>query len=108
MISRLFVKLRVIVLLVTVGGAVWAGIALPSIKTTGGGVYALVPKHAAALTAQRISAHRFDFPLLSQTVVVVRNPHGLSPARQAGLTLLAARLTAGRIPGYREVRAAFS
>jgi putative drug exporter of the RND superfamily len=106
-VARLFVKLRVIVVAAWIGGAVLAGMKLPAIGSSGGGsLAALVPKNAAALRAEQLSARRFGFPLLSRTVVVVRNSHGLSTRRQRQLVWLAERLTPGRIPGFGGIAAA--
>ena len=99
--------LRFIVVPAWIAGAVWVAVALPSIGGGGSGSLAdLVPKSAPALTAERISDRRFALPLLSRTVVVVRNPRGLSPARQVALVGLTARLTLGRVPGFRAIAVA--
>ncbi len=76
-LAALFVMLRFIVVPAWIAGAVWVAVALPSIGGGGSGSLAdLVPKSAPAVTAERISDKRFALPLLSRTVVVVRNPHG--------------------------------
>lgn len=107
MLARLFVKLRVIVVVAWIAGAVVAAIKLPAIGASGGGsLGSLVPKNAPALLAEQESAQRFGFPLLSRTIVVVRNPHGLSARRQGQLAGLAERLTLGRIDGFSGIAAA--
>ncbi|MGB0095541.1 MAG: MMPL family transporter, partial [Solirubrobacteraceae bacterium] len=93
--------LRWAVIAAWAGGAVCAAIMLPSTGTAGAGsLGALVPKDAPALTAEQISAQRFAFPLLSRTLVVVRNPHGLSLRRQAELLRLAQRLSLGHVKDF--------
>ena len=100
-LARRFVNLRWAVIAAWAGGAVCAAIMLPSTGGAGAGsLGALVPEGAPALTAERISAQRFAFPLLSRTLVVVRNPHGLSLRRQAELLRLAERLSLGRVKGF--------
>jgi hypothetical protein len=100
-------KLRVIVVVAWIAGAVVAGVKLPSIGSNGGGsLAALVPKSAAALRAEQVSARRFGFPLLSRTIVVVRNPRGRRARRQRQLVWLAERLTPGRLAGFGGIAAA--
>lgn len=103
-LARAFIRVRLLVVALCVVGAVWAGTALPSIGNGGGGALSeLAPKNAPALTAEKISATQFAFPLLSRTIVVVRNPAGLSAQRQASLVQLAARLSHRRLPAFRDI-----
>ncbi len=101
------VSLRWAVIVAWAGGAVWAATMLPSTGTAGAGsLGALVPKGAPALTAERISAQRFAFPLLSRTLVIVRNPRGLPLRRQAELLRLAQRLSLGHVKGFETIAGA--
>jgi putative drug exporter of the RND superfamily len=103
-LARTFVRVRLLVVAMCVAAAVWAGTAFPSIGAAGGGALSeLAPKNAPALTAEKISATQFGFPLLSRTTIVVRNPDGLSAQRQASLVQLAARLSHGRLPAFRDI-----
>lgn len=106
-LARSFVRLRWVVVILGVAGIVWAAMALPSIPTSASGsLRSLVPPHSSAVRAEEISATRFGFPLLSRTIIVVRDPHGLSPARQLSLVDIAARLALRREPGFSQIRAA--
>jgi putative drug exporter of the RND superfamily len=100
-LARVLIALRWGVAVAWAGGAIWMAITLPSADRAGAGsLGALVPKDAPALTAERISAQRFAFPLLSRTLVVVRNPHGLPARRQGELVSLAQRLSFGHVKGF--------
>jgi RND superfamily putative drug exporter len=89
----------------TVAAMIW----LPTIGQQGGGALgALAPHDAAALRAERISATRFAFPLLSRTAIVQRAPHGLSLSDQARAVRLAARLTRHQVSGYSDILGALA
>lgn len=93
-----------VVLGAALAAVVWIGVTLPSLSGAGNNsVSTLVPSGSRALVAERISAERFAFPVLTRTMVVVRNPHGLSVNRRASLLALAARLSVGGLPGYGEI-----
>ncbi len=65
-----------------IAAAVLATVALPSIEESQiGALGALVPSHSDALDAELRSSELFGFPLLSRTVVVQRDPRGLSAGR---------------------------
>ena len=101
LVARALITLRWVVVAAWAGGAIFMAVTLPSADRAGAGALgALVPKDAPALAAERISAERFAFPLLSRTLVVVRDPHGLSPRRQAELVSLAGRLSFGHVKGF--------
>lgn len=107
LLARLFVALRYPVILAWVGVAIWMGLALPALSGTNITSFSsLVPPHSAALRAEAISTQQFGFPLLSETLIVVRNPHGLPAARQAELVSLAGRLSSGQQPGYSKIAGA--
>ncbi len=106
-LARGLVRLRWLIVAGWIAAAVYAGVALPSIGSgAGGSLGALVPKNAPALKAEAISKRQFRFPVLSRTVIVVRNPHGLSPKRQGELVLLAERLSRGRVEGFGQIAGA--
>jgi RND superfamily putative drug exporter len=87
-----------------VGGTVWALIALPGISGSAASSFAaLIPRHSPAVLAAKVSSQEFSFPLLAQTIVVVRNPHGLSLARQAQVVGLAARLDSHRLARFPQI-----
>lgn len=106
-LARLFIALRYPVILAWVGAAVWMGLALAALGGSNITSFAsLVPAHSQALRAEAISTQQFGFPLLSETQVVVRNPHGLPAARQAELVTLAARLSQHQLPGFSKIAGA--
>jgi RND superfamily putative drug exporter len=101
LVAHILVGLRWVVVAAWIGGAVYMAVTLPSADSAGAGsLGALVPRDAPALRAERISAERFAFPLLSRTLVVVRDPRGLSLRRQGELVALAERLSFGRVKGF--------
>lgn len=101
LLATAFVKLRLLIFPAAIAGVVWAALMLPALSGKGHNVVtSLVPKSSPALTAERISSERFLFPVISRTMVVVRNPHGLPAAREASLVALAVRLSMGRVSGY--------
>jgi RND superfamily putative drug exporter len=98
------VHARLLVLCAALAGVVWIAVTLPPLSGAGqGSVSTLIPSGSRALEAERISDQRFAFPVLTRTLVVVRNPRGLSAARRAALVALAARLSLGGLPGYRGI-----
>jgi RND superfamily putative drug exporter len=106
-LARLFVILRYPVILAWIAGAVWVAVALPALG--GSDITSfndLVPPHSPTLQAEQTSTREFGFPLLSETLVVVRNPHGLSPARTAQLASLSERLSTGHLPGLTDIQGA--
>ena len=93
--------------------AVWfvaSGIAfltLPEIVAAGGaGLRGLVPENSVAVQAEIRDLEAFGFPLISRTIVVQRDPDGLSELAQARAALRAINLTRGEYPGLRDVAGA--
>lgn len=98
------VHVRLLVLCGALAAIVWIGVTLPPLSSAGHNtVSTLVPSDSQALAAERISAERFAFPVLTRTLIVVRNPHGLSVKRLTSLAALAARLSRGGLRGYGEI-----
>jgi putative drug exporter of the RND superfamily len=97
-------RLRLLVLASAIAAVVWVVATLPPLSgQSRNAVGSLVPSNSPALQAERISAEHFAFPVLTGTVVVVRNPRGLPAARQASLVALAARLSSVGLPGFRAI-----
>lgn len=106
-LARLFVALRYPVILAWIGGTVWLALAVSPLGGSDITSFTdLVPPHSPALRAEQVSTHEFGFPLLSETLIVVRNPHGLSGGRTAQIVALAARLSSGRVPGFASIEGA--
>ncbi|MGH2857270.1 MAG: MMPL family transporter [Solirubrobacteraceae bacterium] len=100
--AAVFVKLRLLIVLAWIAAVVWVVIALPPLSGNSSGTLgSLLPSGSPAVRAEQISAHRFALPLLSRTIVVVRNPKGLSVARQTSLATLARRLSLHQVPAFR-------
>ena len=106
-LARVFVFLRYPVILAWIGGAIYVALALPAL---GGSEITsftdLVPPHSPTIQAEQISTREFGFPLLSQTLIVVRDARGLPAGRTAQIAALAGRLSTGHVPGFSSVRGA--
>lgn len=84
--ARGLVRARWVILAFWIGAAVAATLALPTIREAQVGALGdLVPHDAKAIDAEQRSFDLFGFPLLSRTVVVERDPDGLSASEQAGV-----------------------
>ncbi|HZU40016.1 MAG TPA: MMPL family transporter [Solirubrobacteraceae bacterium] len=106
-LARVFVALRLLVVLAWLAGTGWMVYALPTIQTgASGSLSELLPPNSPAIRAEQISSRQFAVPLITRTEVVVRNPRGLSAARQAYLVRLAERLSQHRLPGFSEIAGA--
>jgi RND superfamily putative drug exporter len=102
-----FIKLRVFVLLGWIAAVVWVLVSLPALQGgSGGSLRDLLPGNTPAVRAEQISIERFSFPLLSRTIVVVRNPRGLPAQRQASLVRLASQLSYHQLPAYSQIEGA--
>ena len=83
-LARAVVRLRFLVVLGWIAAAVASLLWLPRLEEArGDALGSLVPDDAPAYRAQLRSAELFRFPVLSNTMVVQRNPDGLPPAAQA-------------------------
>ncbi len=105
--GRLVVFLRWPVLLLWIALAVGAVVRLPAPEPDGAGLQALVPEDSAALRAELDSIDRFGFPLLSRTVVVQRDPEGLTAPEQANIVLRAVSANLGDLPDLEGIAGAF-
>jgi putative drug exporter of the RND superfamily len=102
-----FVKLRFLVLLGWIAAVVWVLVSLPALEgSSSGSLRELLPANTSAVRAEQISIERFSFPLLSRTIVVVRNPRGLPAQRQASLVRLAGQLSYHQLPAYSQIKGA--
>ncbi len=102
--GRAVVWLRWPIVAAWVAGAVVATVRLPNLQDAQvGALGALVPAHAEALDVELRASRLFGFPLLSRTVVVQRDPHGLPPAAQALTLTRAASVDRGTLPGLARV-----
>jgi putative drug exporter of the RND superfamily len=121
--ARLVVALRYLIVAGWIAGAVAVAVKLPGLEEArGDALGSLVPREAPAYRAQVRSAELFRIPVLSNTVVVQRDPQGLSAGEQAQVVERALKIirreypdllsvpfalplvnTAGAVPGSREV-----
>jgi RND superfamily putative drug exporter len=102
--GRIVVALRWPIALAWIAAAALTTALLPSIEESQTGALGdLVPNDAAAIDAELRSAELFGFPLLSRTIVVQRNPDGLSAAAQLGTVNRAVSLNQNTLPGLDRV-----
>lgn len=102
--ARSVVALRWLIVVAWVGGALAATTWLPTIaESQTGALGDLVPNDAEAVDAEIRSAELFGFPLLSRTVIVQRDPDGLSAAAQARVASRALALNQNDVPGFERV-----
>jgi putative drug exporter of the RND superfamily len=105
--ARLIMRLRYVLPVGWIAGAIVATSFLPTIQEAQTGALGdLVPNDAAAIDAEQRAAELFGFPLLTRTIVVQRDPNGLSAAEQARVFARAVRITTGREPSLIGIAAA--
>ena len=104
MVPRLAVKLRVVIVVAWVAAAVVLTLALPNLQEAQTGALGdLVPNDAPALDAELRSRELFGFPLLSRTILVQRDPGGLSARDQADVAARAYALNRELYPELRGI-----
>jgi RND superfamily putative drug exporter len=82
--ARLVTRLRWVLIAFWVAAAITTSLVLPTINEAQiGAVGDLAPRHAEAIETERRAHELFGFPLLSRTIVVQRDPSGLSARAQA-------------------------
>ena len=82
-IAWLIVTLRYPIIVAWIASAVLMTLHLPDLgEGAGGELGGIVPEHSQALKAENSSLSQFDFPLSSRTMVIERNPAGLTPKEQ--------------------------
>lgn len=105
--ARLIVRLRYVIPLLWIAGAILATTLLPTIEQAQtGGLGDLVPKDAEAIKTEQRAAELFGFPLLSRTVVVQREAKGLSALAQLRVAERAVAITRHRVSNLSRVAAA--
>lgn len=103
--ARLIVRSRVAVVIGWIAVAAAVTVGLPSIREAQVGALGdLVPAGAKAITAEERSAELFSFPLLSRTIVVARDPKGLSAIDLALVGRSVVQLDRGELPLLRSTR----
>ena len=83
-LARLIVRLRFPIVVAWIAAAVFMTMNLPGLGDAGGGgLGGVVPADSEALRAEKAALQRFSFPLSSRTMVIERDPAGLSKGAQA-------------------------
>jgi len=95
--ARAVVALRYLII-VGWAAATVALLRLPDVEPSAQGLEGFVPEGSAAVRTELASVDAFGFPLISRTVLVQRDPDGLSPYAQARAAVRAVALTQGRYP----------
>ena len=73
------VKGRVVVVVGWIAMAAFMAVVVPNlIDSQSGALGQLIPANSRAVEAEKLSAERFAFPLASRTVIVERDPQGMS------------------------------
>lgn len=104
----LIVKLRYAVVAFWILAAVVMTVKLPAVgEAQAGALGDLVPHDAEALQAELRSSELFAFPLLSRTLVVQRDPDGLSAIAQVDALWRAVLLNRDQLAGLERVAGAF-
>ena len=106
--ARLLVRLRWFIIGFWGLACLFSVLVLPSLSETQGGndLKGLLPRDTPAVATEQRSVELFGFPLLGRTVVVQRNPGGLSVYDQARTVVNAADATTEARPGLRQLRGA--
>lgn len=105
--ARVVTKLRWVIVPGWILGAIAATAFLPSFSSaTGSSFSGILPKTSPAIQTEITALKKFGYPLLSRTVVVQYQPHGLSALAQARVVTRAARLDAHQLPGLGKIAGA--
>lgn len=80
-------RTRWLIVLLWIAGAAAATLLLPRATTSTAGLGGLVSANSPAVRAEKASAEHFSVPLLTNTMVVLHNPHGLPAFTQADAVL---------------------
>ncbi|HEV2776827.1 MAG TPA: MMPL family transporter, partial [Solirubrobacteraceae bacterium] len=103
--ARLVVAARVPIVVAWIVAAAALTLLLPSIhEAQVGALGDLVPAGADAIETEERAASLFLFPFLSRTIVVARDPDGLTLGDQARVAVEVAQLDRGELPALRQTR----
>jgi putative drug exporter of the RND superfamily len=98
--ARLVVRFRVVVVAFWVAATMALTVLLPNVEQAGtGGLGDLVATDADAIDAEIRSVELFNFPVLSRTVVVEREPDGFTRRELADIYRRSVELGRNEIPG---------
>ncbi len=107
--ARAVVRLRYVIVAFWTCAAFGAAFFLPTIREAQvDSLGDLVPNEAAAIDAERRASELFGFPLLSRTVIVQRDPDGLSLAAQRDVIARVVSLNRKELPGLTGIAGAYA
>src|SRR5206468_4049385 len=102
------IRLRWLIVLAWIAAAIASVLSLPPLgDVESEAIGDLVPANTPAVTAERASARWFDFPILTRTAIVQRNPQGLSPQAQPRVAVRAPQLSLHPDPVFSQIAGAF-
>ena len=105
--AHLVVLLRFPIVVAWIVGAAWLTLTLPTLEEAQtGSLGDLVPTSSPAVEAELRSKRLFGFPLVARSVLVERDPDGLSAGRQADVAQRALALNDGDYPGLTSIEGA--
>ncbi len=98
---------RYVIIIFWIAAAVAAYIYLPGISSTESGpIGVLAPDNSKAVQVERDSANLFAVPATSRTIIVQRDPNGLSSDAQQRVLQRATDLTEHKYPDYQDIAGA--
>ncbi len=98
---------RYVIVLIWIAAAVGAYLYLPGIgQSESGPISVLAPDNSKAVRIEEESAKLFAVPATSRTIIVQRNPNGLSPAAQQRVVERALNLTQHKYSDYTNIAGA--
>jgi RND superfamily putative drug exporter len=106
-LAWLIVTLRYPIIVAWIAAAVLMTLQLPDLGERAGGEFGgIVPQHSQALKAEQASLDQFEFPLSSRTMIIQRNPRGLSPKDQETMVRRDLRLGRRQSPRFSDLQGA--
>ena len=100
-LAWLVVTLRYPIIVAWIAAAVLMTLHLPSIGEGGGELGGIVPEHSQAVRAEKASLSQFQFPLSSRTMIIQRDPAGLTPKEQETIIRRDLQLSKRHAPPFR-------
>ncbi len=103
-LAWLIVTLRYPIIVAWIAAAVLMTLHLPSIGEGGGGeLGGIVPEHSQAVRAEKESLSQFEFPLSSRTMIIERDPAGLTPKEQETIIRRDVQLSKRHAPPFQDL-----
>src|SRR3954447_5589007 len=106
-LAWLIVTLRYPIIVAWIAAAVLMALNLPDLgEGAGGEVGGIWPQHSQALEAENASLSQFEFPLSSRTMIIERDPEGLTPKQQQTIIHRDLQLSKRHQPPFEDLRGA--